>query len=71
MEEMLNDTVEVLYQKLGSNWYAFVEIDQEIFFCAIPQHLDPRYHKISLSQILNSEAEYLDLGEGPAGEKVL
>ncbi len=32
-----DDTVEVLYQKMGDRWFAFSMIDDEIFMGSIPQ----------------------------------
>jgi hypothetical protein len=35
-----NETVEVLYQKLGDRWFAFSLIDDEVFFGSIdPQSI--------------------------------
>lgn len=30
-----NETVEVLYQKLGNRWYAFSAVDEDVFVGAI------------------------------------
>ncbi len=32
-----NETVEVLYQKLGDRWFAFSLIDDEVFFGSLTQ----------------------------------
>ena len=34
-------TVKVLYQKLGTRWYTFSVIDDEVYMAAIPPEFNP------------------------------
>ncbi len=48
---------EVLFQKLGNTWYAFTEIDKEIFYTALPRGVNPHSGQIELYNIIEQESE--------------
>jgi hypothetical protein len=44
-------TIDVLYQKLGSHWFAFSLIDNEVFFSPIPEErVEKIRHKLILDK---------------------
>lgn len=48
---------EVLFQKLGSTWYAFSQIGEEIVFSALPAGVDPRTQKVELYEVIEEHLE--------------
>ena len=50
-EEMMN---EVLFQKLGTTWYIFTEINSEVVYSAMPEGMDPRSTKLELFEVIES-----------------
>lgn len=48
---------EVLFQKLGSTWYAFSQIGEEIVFSALPDGVDPRTQKVELYEVIEEHLE--------------
>ncbi len=47
----------VLFQKLGSSWYAFAEINNEIIFAPLPQDVDPRTTKLELYHLFEEHVK--------------
>lgn len=45
---------EVLFQKLGSTWYIFTEIDDQIVYSSMPEGMDPRSTKLELYDIIEN-----------------
>ena len=60
-EKMESEFVEkeVLFQKIGSQWYVFSFDGDQLHFCALPSHLNPKSSKVEIyEQIAQSiEAE--------------
>ena len=54
-KEELSD---VLFQRLGKNWYVFAEVDGDVFYSKIKDGIDPSKTSLSLFQILE-ESESL------------
>lgn len=50
----------VLFQKLGNDWYAFVEGEEETLFAKLPPHIDPRNHTFDIIQILKDQQKEKD-----------
>ena len=43
----------ILFQRLGTTWYAFLEEEGEtVFYTPLPEHLDPRYDKFEIYKIV-------------------
>ena len=47
----------VLFQKLGSTWYIFTEINGEAIYSVMPQGMDPRDTKLELYEVINEHME--------------
>lgn len=47
----------VLFQKLGSKWYAFTEGQEGLLCTALPEGLDPRNQKFEFYEILEENLE--------------
>ncbi len=47
----------VLFQKLGSSWYAFAEINNEMVFAPLPQDVDPRTTKLELYHLFEEHVK--------------
>ncbi len=47
-----NITKEVLFQKLGTTWYVFSEINGEVIYSAMPKGLDPKSTKLELYEVI-------------------
>ncbi len=43
---------EVLFQKLGSTWYAFASIDGEVVYSALPDGVDPMVTRLELFEVI-------------------
>ncbi len=43
---------DVLFQKLGSTWYSFSEIDDQIIYSALPKGMSPRTSKLELINVV-------------------
>lgn len=48
---------EVLFQKLGSTWYIFTEVNSEFVYSAMPEGMDPRSTKLELFEVIESHME--------------
>ena len=54
MQDTIKET-NVLFQKLGSTWYAFAEVEGEMLFRALPEGLDPKTTKFEFTQVVDTE----------------
>lgn len=43
---------EVLFQKLGNNWFIFAEIDDEVIYSTMPEGMDPYTTKLELYEVI-------------------
>lgn len=51
MEKKIQET-EVLFQKLGSRWYIFAEIDGRAVYSTLPEGMDPYSTKLELYEVI-------------------
>lgn len=55
MNKSTNETMnEVLFQKLGSTWYIFTEVNNEFVYSAMPEGMDPRSTKLELFEVIEN-----------------
>jgi hypothetical protein len=52
-----NATSEVLFQKMGNNWYVFTELDGEMVYSALPTGMDPMTTKLELFEVIEDHME--------------
>ena len=60
MESPMLDEKRVLFQKLGSYWYAFVDVDgneEDVFFTRLPEGLDPVADRYEIYEVLEEEMD--------------
>lgn len=50
-------TTDVLFQKLGTVWYVFSQINGEVVYSAMPDGMDPRETKLELFQVIEQHLE--------------
>lgn len=43
---------EVLFQKLGNNWFIFAEINDEVIYSTMPDGMDPYSTKLELYEVI-------------------
>lgn len=43
---------EVLFQKLGSTWYVFTEVENDMVYSALPVGMDPKTTKLELFEVI-------------------
>lgn len=43
---------EVLFQKLGNNWFIFAEINDEVIYSTMPEGMDPYSTKLELYEVI-------------------
>ncbi|MFG1482988.1 hypothetical protein ABMA79_05620 [Halobacteriovorax sp. HFRX-2_2] len=43
---------EVLFQKLGNNWFIFAEINNEVIYSTMPEGMDPYSTKLELYEVI-------------------
>ncbi len=48
---------EVLFQKLGSTWYIFTEIGNEVVYSQLPDGIDPYNTKLELYNVVEKHLE--------------
>ncbi|MCK5882984.1 MAG: hypothetical protein KAG61_04790 [Bacteriovoracaceae bacterium] len=48
---------EVLFQQLGSSWYAFSEVENDVIYSALPEGMDPRTIKLELFEVIEGHME--------------
>ena len=51
-EKVVHHNQEVLFQKLGPNWYAFTQIRGEIIYSPLPKGINPHSTNIELFEII-------------------
>ncbi len=45
-------TSDVLFQKVGTTWYIFAEVNNEFVYSAMPEGMDPRETKLELFNVI-------------------
>jgi hypothetical protein len=45
-------TREVLFQKLGSTWYIFTEVNNQVVYSAMPEGMDPKTTDLELYDVI-------------------
>lgn len=45
---------DVLFQKLGKDWYAFTEINDDIIYSVLPDGVDPKSSSFELFEVIDS-----------------
>jgi hypothetical protein len=48
---------DVLFQKLGSTWYVFSEIDNEVIYSTLPEGVDPHSTKLELYHVIEDHMQ--------------
>ena len=48
---------DVLFQKLGPNWFVFTEVNGEVVYSSLPKGLDPRKTKLELYDVIEDHLE--------------
>lgn len=48
---------DVLFQKLGTTWYAFTEVDNDVIYSALPEGMDPRTAKLEFYEIIEEHLQ--------------
>jgi hypothetical protein len=43
---------DVLFQKIGNNWFIFSEVNNEVVYSVMPQGMDPKTTKLELYEII-------------------
>jgi hypothetical protein len=51
-QESTTITKEVLFQKLGTTWFIFTEVNNEVVYSAMPEGMDPRETKLELYDVI-------------------
>lgn len=54
MKKDIKDAIEneVLFQKLGSTWFVFSEINDEVVYSTLPEGMDPFSIKLELFDVI-------------------
>ena len=47
-------TSEVLFQKMGSTWYVFTEINGDMVYSALPNGMDPHTTNLELFEVIEN-----------------
>lgn len=47
-----NSVKDVLFQKIGSTWFIFSEVNNEVVYSVMPQGMDPKETKLELYNII-------------------
>lgn len=47
-----NSVKDVLFQKIGNQWYIFSEVNNEVVYSVMPQGMDPKTTKLELYEII-------------------
>lgn len=50
-------TKDVLFQKLGSSWYIFSEVNGEFIYSVMPEGMDPRETKLELYNVIEEHMQ--------------
>lgn len=51
-ENLLDQENEVLFQKLGTTWFVFSEINDEVIYSTLPDGMDPYSIKLELFEVI-------------------
>ena len=54
---------DVLFQKIGSTWFVFTEIDNQLHYSALPNGLNPHDTKIELFHVIEDHLKKVALNE--------
>ncbi len=49
---MSNKVKDVLFQKIGTTWFIFSEVNNEVVYSVMPQGMDPKTTKLELYEII-------------------
>ncbi|MFP5385908.1 MAG: hypothetical protein ACLGHN_07495 [Bacteriovoracia bacterium] len=47
-----NSVKDVLFQKIGNQWFIFSEVNNEVVYSVMPQGMDPKTTKLELYEII-------------------
>lgn len=47
-----NTVKDVLFQKIGNQWFIFSEVNNEVVYSVMPQGMDPKTTKLELYEII-------------------
>jgi hypothetical protein len=48
------DVRDVLFQKIGKNWFIFSQVDNEVVYSIMPEGMDPKTTKLELYEIIEN-----------------
>lgn len=51
-KKVKNQVKDVLFQKIGNNWFIFSEVNNEVVYSVMPQGMDPKTTKLELYEII-------------------
>ncbi|MFG1500701.1 hypothetical protein ABMA70_10890 [Halobacteriovorax sp. XZX-3] len=61
---------EVLFQKLGNNWFIFAEINNEVIYSTMPDGMDPYSTKLELYEVIEEHMKRVSTMKKGAAEAV-
>jgi hypothetical protein len=61
-------TNEILFQKLGNNWYVFTEVQGDMVYSALPNGMDPHTTKLELFEVIEEHMEKVSRRYGNKAE---
>ncbi|WP_412471311.1 hypothetical protein [Halobacteriovorax sp. RT-2-4] len=61
---------EVLFQKLGNNWFIFAEINNEVIYSTMPDGMDPYTTKLELYEVIEEHMKRVSTMKKGAAEAV-
>lgn len=59
---------EVLFQKLGNNWFIFAEINDEVVYSTMPEGMDPYSTKLELYEVIEDHMKRVSTMKKSAAE---
>ncbi|EPZ49685.1 hypothetical protein [Bacteriovorax sp. BAL6_X] len=59
---------EVLFQKLGNNWFIFAEINNEVIYSTMPEGMDPYSTKLELYEVIEEHMKRVSTMKKGAAE---
>ena len=60
---------EVLFQKLGDQWYVFSEVEDDVIYSALPYGVDPRTTKMDLIEIIEEHLQKISQNSTPVAPR--
>lgn len=45
-------TSDVLFQRIGNNWFVFCEVNNEVIYSQLPEGIDPKTTKLELYHVI-------------------